>query len=186
MRVRRRSTHRAHAGRAGSTGGGVRGSSGLSLRGRPENLQKRFALLAAALKTLNVPKAAIFAHCACVNLRVKVRHRGGELTACRCSSSYGTTARQKQREKGMDRKRSDAGMKNKLNVIRLKEWRERQRQTEREGGRETTPPERRRNDGRAVGLSPSGASSVLPAAPSAPSCSPARTTSSAPAHLFFV
>lgn len=57
VRVRRRSTHRAHAGRAGSTGGGVRGTSCLSLRDGQRTFRNvsRFSLQ----PTLNVPKAAI-------------------------------------------------------------------------------------------------------------------------------
>lgn len=84
----------------------------------------------------------------------------------------------------MEREKSGTVRGETARLLRLNQWRGRlQGQTQAAvGGTELHPTSRRTAALRRS--SPSVASSVLLAAPSAPSCSLAGTTSSAPAHLF--
>lgn len=100
MSVWRCSTYRAHARWARSTRRGVRGASCLSLRDKQRTFRhiQRFHVFYSSKTFPNLP----LCHFACVklvNVAVKVQHRGGELTACRCSSSSRTTAQAESRGK---------------------------------------------------------------------------------------
>lgn len=132
----------------------------------------------------------------------KVQHAADKLTACRCSSSYWATTwatwfrKQGVRKKDGKRRCQTKSELRKGEIIIKEETAGGNEVGLVTAGRTHGGVTRERNlclamcDGapcwKARGrqcLSPSAASSVLPAVPSAPSCSPAETTSSAPVHL---